>query len=228
MTARLRTAWGALLAAVTLLGAPVLRLRYRRWGASAAEARAALPGDELAPEAKLTSTRGISIEAPPESVWPWLVQIGQGRGGLYSYDGLEDIIGCDIHSTDEVHPELQDLEPGDLIRLGPDGYPCYRVHSVDPGRSLVLVGADPTDHEVGPLPFGRETTGSTWQWSLVPADGGGRTRLLVRQRLTYPRSASVMWHVVEPISFVMEREMLRGIRRRAEAGIPAAGRSHGA
>ena len=153
----------------TTLGAPVLRRRYNTWGATAAEVASPMPGDELVPNPRLGYTRAISISAAPAEVWAWLVQIGQGRGGLYSFDGLENLARCDIHSTDRIHPELQSLAEGDLIRLGaPQGYPCFRVASVEPGASLVLVAADP---DATPRGRHRRLPGgiATWQWQLRPA-----------------------------------------------------------
>ena len=209
---------------VTALGAPVLRRRYNQWGATGAEAASSMPGDELVPEPRLGYTRAITIAATPGDVWSWLVQIGQGRGGLYSFDGLENLARCDIHSTDLIQPELQSLAEGDLIRLGaPQGYPCFRVSSVQPSTSLVLVAADPMPpHAVATA----DSPGgiATWQWQLGPTPEGSGTRLMARQRLTYPDNMNVMWHVVEPIGFVMERQMMRGIKRRSERTIPAAGR----
>ncbi len=197
------------------LSAPLLRARYNRWGASDAEVCAPLPGDELVPTPRLGYTRAVSIDAPPAAVWPWLAQIGQGRGGLYSYDGLENLIGCRIRSVDRLLAEHQRLDVGELIRLGPPGYPCFRVHAVDPPVTLVLIGADPRPpHEAATAqaPAGV----ATWQWQLRPERGGRSTRLVVRQRLTVPSRLSVVWHLVEPATFVMERRMLRAIAQRAE------------
>ena len=200
----------------TTLGAPVLRRRYNSWGASAEEVASAMPGDDLVPSPRLGYTRAITIAATPAEVWAWLVQVGQGRGGLYSFDGLENLARCGIHSTDRIHPDLQALAPGDLIRLGaPEGYPCFRVASVVPVESLVLVAADPKPpHEVAVA----DSPGgiATWQWELRSSAQGRGTRLLARQRLDFPDSMRVMWHLVEPVSFVMERQMLRGIKARAE------------
>jgi hypothetical protein len=208
---------GGVEVALISLAAPLVRRRYVRWGATPAEVGAWMAGDELVPDPKLGYTRALTIAAPPHDVWRWLAQIGQGRGGLYSYDALENLVGCRIHSTDRVLPEHQDLAVGDLIRMGPDGYPCFRVVEVDPGRTLVLLGADPRPpHE---LPGPQAPAGlSTWQWSLDPRSDGRATRLLVRQRLTYPdkRAVSMLWHLVEPVAFVMERRMLLGLRERAE------------
>lgn len=207
---------GAQVLAATLT-APIGRGRYNRWGATDAELVAAMPGDELVLHPLLGYTRAITIDAPPENVWPWLVQMGQGRGGLYSYDGLENLVGCDIHSADRVLPDFQRLEVGELIRLGPTGYPCFRVHQVTPGDSLVLVGADPRPPHAAAAPD--SPTGiATWQWKLHATPDAQGTRLVTRQRLSYQptRGNSVLWHVVEPIGFVMERRTLRGIKARAE------------
>ena len=115
--------------------APVGRRWYNRWGATAAEVAESMPGDELVPHPVLGYTRAITIEASPERVWPWLVQMGQGRGGLYSFDALENFVGCDIRSAGQLLPGFQQLGVGDLIRLGPVGYPCFRVAQVTSGAS---------------------------------------------------------------------------------------------
>lgn len=201
---------------LALLLSPLLRRRYSRWGASAAEVAGALPGDELVTEPWLGYTRAITVDATPAAVWPWLAQIGQGRGGLYSYDGLENLLGCRITSSAVVLPEHQDVRPGDLVRLGPEGYPCFRVHAVAPPTTLVLVAADPRPPHDAVTGTDQQAPVATWQWRLRPVDGGRRTRLVVRQRLVAPRSQRLLWRVVEPVAFVMERRMLRGLRRRAE------------
>ena len=204
------------------LTAPLGRGRYNRWGASDLEVADAMPGDELVPRPLLGYTRAITIEAPPERVWPWLVQLGQGRGGFYSFDGLENLVGCGIHSAEQVLPDCQRLVVGNLIRLGPDGYPCFRVAQVEAPASLVLVGADPRPPHLAASP---DSPGgiATWQWQLRPTSDARGTRLVTRQRLSYPSTtwAAVMWHMVEPVGFVMERQMLRGIKQRAERAAPS-------
>lgn len=210
------TTIGAAQVAGAALTAPILRHRFNRWGATPEELRATMPGDELVRSPRLGYTRAISIDAPVADVWPWLVQIGQGRGGLYSFDGLENLARCNIHSADRILDQHQTLNPGDLIRLGPEGYPCFQVWLARAPTDLVLIGADPKPpHEIPP----NDSTGgrATWQWALRPAASGLGTRVIVRQRLTYPNSLSVMWHIVEPIGFVMERQMLLGLQQRATA-----------
>jgi len=199
-----------------VVAAPVRRSQTNRWGATDAEVAEELPGDELIPYPKMSSTRAITIGVPPEVVWAWLSQIGHGRGGLYSYDDLENLMGCDLHSADRILEGLPPFGPGDLVGLGPEGYPAFRVASVDPPGSLVLLGADPKTREAPEVPVASAANGSTWAWRLQPIAGGAATRLVARQRYCYPPSMSVLWHVVEPIDFVMERRMLFGIKERAE------------
>lgn len=204
---------GALTMGANLLFSPLTRAWYAAWGATAAETERSLPGDELVPNPRLTTTRAITIHAPADRVWPWLVQLGQGRGGLYSFQRLENLARCDIENLDEIRPELQDLEAGDKVRLGPEGYPYYVVRDIRPGRTLVL-GTEPDD--TGTL--------GAWVFHLEPA-GETRTRLIVRSRLAYePTWANrLIWRAVtDPIFFVMERRMLIGIRDRAEGTTSAA------
>ena len=211
---------GAFQVGGTLVLSPILRSWYNRWGATDAEISQPLPGDELVPSPILGYSRAITIQASPERIWPWLAQMGQGRGGLYSYDGLENLVGCDIHSVEDIIPELQDLQPGDLIRLGPQGYPCFAVASVVPGQALVLISADPkTGQPVEHTDQGDKGYSiATWQFALQPRDES-TTRLLVRQRLAYSPNLKWVWRLTEPVAFIMERKMLLGIRRRAERNL---------
>ena len=202
--------------AVLAIGAVVaeraLRGRYESWGATPGEVGASLPGDGIVPEPQRASTRAITIDAAPEAVWPWLVQIGHARGGLYSYDWLENLVGCDLHSANDVLPEHQLLHRGDLVRMGPEGYPAFSVADVEPQRHLILVSAD--THTGRPTFEGTEPYGTTWQWAIEPHGAG--CRLISRQRLTYPAGQTAMWAVIQPIAFAMERKMLLGIKQRAE------------
>jgi hypothetical protein len=215
--AEFRTALGgAALIALTTAGAPALRHWYNRWGTQPDERTAVFPGDDLIPRPRLCSTRAVTIDAPVEEVWPWLAQIGQGRGGLYSYDVLENLIGCDIHSSDDILDDDRDPAVGELVRMGPDRYPAYRVAVIEPRVGVALLGVDPVTHQPPEVPVPPDRTAASWAWRLwsLPHD---RCRLLARQRYAYPPRQSVLWHLVEPISFVMERRMLLGIKHRAEA-----------
>jgi hypothetical protein len=204
---------GGALVLMALVASPVIRRSYNRWGVDDDELSGALPGDELVPDPDLGYTRGITVDAPAAAVWPWVVQIGQGRGGFYSYDGLENLFGCDIHSADRVLPEHQRVVAGNVVRLAPGRAPSFRVHEVRPPTALVLVSAGPPGTgRPGPAPV------VTWQWVLRSVEGGRRTRLLVRQRLSRPPGQRLFWRLVEPVGFGMERRMLLGIRERAERG----------
>jgi hypothetical protein len=213
---------GALQVAGSMLLSPVLRSWYNRWGATEEEVARSLPGDELVPHPLQGYTRAITIAAPASAVWPWLAQMGQGRGGLYSYEGLENLAGCRIHSAGQIVAQLQDLKVGDLIRMGPPGYPCFRVWALEPERALALLAADPkTEQAVDRTPRPKGFSVATWQFFL---DGrsDGTTRLVTRQRLAYSRDLALMWRLVEPVDFVMGRKMLRNVKSLAER---SAGRS---
>jgi hypothetical protein len=185
----------------------LVRGRYLGWGATDGETRVALPGDELIPRADITATRAITIAAAPECVWPWIAQLGQGRGGFYSYDFLENLVGCDIHSADRIVPEWQGITVGDEVRLHPDV--GLRVVELEPGHAMVIRGGVPMGPIAPPYDF-------TWAF-VIERQQDGSTRLLVRERYEYTKRWSAL--VVEPVqlvSFVMSERMLRGIRLRAQ------------
>jgi hypothetical protein len=192
------------------------------WGATKEEAGRSLPGDALVPHPKLLSTRAVSIQAPAAAVWPWLMQLGVGpeRGGFYSYDWLERLIGMDIRTADHVVPERPSLQVGDLVPLGPETN--LMVAASEPNSLLVL------HSRMHPL-TGRDRSQSeaahgayidwTWTW-VLEALGEQSTRLILRTRGVYaPRSVlePAMRLLPEPLHFVMERKMLAGIKARAEA-----------
>ena len=204
------------LAAVTAaVMAGTARARLRNWGAMPGEVLRLHPGDELLPGPVSTTTYGVSVDAPAEEVWPWLVQMGQGRGGMYSYEWLENLFGLEISNADVIRPEWQQLAVGDQVRvvppgkLGmPEGY-AFRVALVDPPRTLVL-RQQPPEH-----PWN-----ATWAFLVVP-DGSGRCRLLARSRSARVRGAAgvaarVSEEVMRPVILLMTRRMLLGIKDRAE------------
>ena len=199
----------------TVVYALFIRPWLLHWGATADEIDEALAGDELVRDPRSESTRAVTIEAPPADVWPWLVQMGQGRGGLYSYDWLENLVGCEIHSEYRVVPELQRLEVGDRIRLVPPSRAdlALVVAIVEPERALVLRTPESVTEPVAPgLP------NATWAFVVRPL-AGGRTRLVVRWRSEFApglRGQLTCRAGLEPIQFVMERKMLLGIKQRAE------------
>jgi hypothetical protein len=185
---------------VAFLSRLLLRHSVLTWGATRAEAGRRLPGDELLEAATMVSTRAITIHAPASAVWPWLVQMGVGRGGAYSYDWIERLLGLDMHSADEVLDELQGVQAGDLLPMAP-GSSGLRVEIADPERVFALRSQD-----------GR------WVWSFVLTETGRTTRLVSRNRAPAPTSVKerIAGLVMEPGSLVMERKMLLGIKRRAE------------
>ncbi|MGA9635248.1 MAG: hypothetical protein WBQ41_08390 [Solirubrobacterales bacterium] len=168
-----------------------------------------LPGDDLVPDPQWTYDHAISIDAPPSGVWPWLVQLGQGRGGFYSYEGLENLAGCRIRNLTEIRPELQRLAVGDTVVLhGASGFglPVTRLESE---RALVL-GGRPSERG----------SRSTWGFYLLDAPGG-TTRLLERGRGFAGEGLAEKLgfgpYLMDPIGFVMSKKMLRMIKWLAES-----------
>lgn len=197
---------------VTLIGAgalaaivaypALLRGKCLTWGASPDEVTRAIPGDDLLPAPDMFSTRAVTIDAPPEAVWPWLVQMGSGRGGAYTYDWIENLFGLNMHSANEILPEFQDLKVGDVLPLGSNG-PRLRVEIFEPQRALVLRSED-----------------GKWVWAFALHSHDGQTRLVSRNRIATPDASALVGlfnlMVMEPGSLVMERKMLLGIKERAE------------
>jgi len=211
-----------LTAIATGLYATAGREWIRRWGATDEEQERQLPGDELIPKAVYESSHAIAIDAPPEAVWPWLVQMGQGRGGFYSYDWVEAIGGLDIHSADRIIPELQSLGEGAIVRLAPNTALVAAV--VDPPKALVLRAIRDVETKEPPLPTDPGYFNWSWAFVVEPADEG-RSRLVIRLRADTAQTPpfNVLGPVVwEPLHLLMERKMLRGIRDRVEGSAVSA------
>jgi len=188
----------------------------RDWGATKGECRAELPGDDLVAEPADQTTRAVTVLAPPAQVWPWLVQLGQDRGGFYSYDWLENLFGLGICSADRIHPEWQELQAGDTVRLIPRGrfgLPeglALPVARVEPGRCIVLREQPPA------MPWD-----AVWSFHVV-AHGGDRSRVLVRSRSARgPAAARAVARVMDPVTLLMTRRMLLGVKDRAEVSYMA-------
>jgi hypothetical protein len=191
-----RSAVLAVVAAV--LYAQVVRPRILGWGATSQEAAGRLPGDELLADADGVATRAITIEAPASAVWPWLAQMGPApRGGAYTYDWIENLLGLGFHSVDRVLPEYQHPQVGEGFELGANE---MRFAIVEPERVLATRSAD-----------------GNWVWAFVLDERDGKTRLISRNRFRLPRLRDRIGMIpMEPASVVMERKMLHGIRERAE------------
>jgi hypothetical protein len=197
---------GAGLAGIAALAAYIYAVRpwHLRWGATPEEATEPLPGDELVPYPKATATHAITINAPVMYVWSWLAQMGQDKGGFYSYTWLENMVGCHMNNADRIVPEFQRLHEGDMVRLHPKA-PPLPVEICEPFKAIVL---------------GSNTQNpGTWGFYLKEVDENS-TRLIVRGRGSWQEPSLLNWlgHYVvfEPAHFIMERKMLLGIKERAE------------
>ena len=178
----------------TALYVLVIRPWHLRWGATPEDEARELPGDDLLPEDGARILHAVTIDAPVEEVWPWLAQLGQDRGGFYSYEWLENLAGCRMRNADRIHPEWQHRELAEVVRLHPAG--GLRVTVFEPDRALGLEG---------------------WgTFALVPL-APAQTRLIARGGV--PRGAAAASYAVlmEIPHFLMERRMLLGIKQRAEA-----------
>jgi len=224
--------------AAAALGAAAFRLKvqplWRTWGVDAVEATKPLPGDDVVPEAPVRDTRAITIDAPPAAVWPWLLQMGFGRGGWYSYDAV-DMRGA---SVDRILPEHQALAVGDTVPTHPGG--GFLVKAVEPERALVLYldsglaraqaeaaraasaeASPPNVAAAGAFMGATSPTefAASWAFVLEP-EAGGRTRLIERFRVRFEQGGQPWTRVTLPVLgfgvFAMVRRQLLGIRARAE------------
>ena len=174
-----------------------------RWGATEDEIAASFTGDELVPSPRITYTRAISINAAPEEIYPWIVQLGAEKGGMYSYSWFEtNILRCELINADRIHEEWQDLKVGDPMKMcpGTSGPPPYEIAIIEPNRAIVM---------------GHKENGSwveVWQFNLV-SQADGTTRLVIRSRNA---AEGLLWDVIRPGEFVMMRGMMLGIKERAE------------
>ncbi len=205
---------GAAWIAACVLFRPLLRPWYSWWGATEAECAREMPGDERVPEPRIFYTRAVTINAPPQDIWSWLVQIGYGRAGWYSYDLLEALVGAakfadGVFSADRIIPEYQTWEIGEPLVMHPKAPPLPAA-VIDPPHALIF-HSERDPKAADPL------TENAWAFYLVPE--GQKTRLIARGRLTYTPGFfnDLMWGAfTEPINFVMERKMLLGIKARAD------------
>ena len=174
-----------------------------RWGATSDEINASFPGDELVPSPRYVYNRVVTVNATAEEIYPWLVQMGAERGGMYTYSWFEtNILRCELINADRIHEEWQDLNVGDKVKMcpGESGPPAFEVALLEPNQAVVL------GHQAD------GTWESIWQFILVPQTDG-TTRLIARARES--KSAGI-WGLMRPGQFIMERGMLLGIKERAE------------
>jgi hypothetical protein len=212
----LRLLFGIVLALVLLAGSFVIAIsQISAAGASSAEVMAAYPGDELVSQPVVLWTHGLTINAPPEQVWAWIAQMGDARGGFYSYTFIENLIaGYDLyHNAERIMPEFQNPTPGTSLITN-----VMAVEAVNPGE--YMLGNLIPDGMFGTAAPGM---GWSWAWTLRP-EGENQTRLVVRMRISTPPGASnpVLTQVINMGGWVMERNMMDGIRDRAEGYIEPA------
>ena len=194
-------------ASAAVVGPAAYLLFFRRWcltwGARDNEVAGKLPGDELLPGVGLVTTRAVTIDALPEAIWPWLAQMGSGRGGAYTYDWIQNLLGLNMHSADTILPQYQVIKVGDELPMGP-GRPVMTVEVADPPRTLAIRIAD-----------------QNWVWIFALVPEGGSTRLISRNRIATsslgPVARAFYTVFMEPGSLIMERKMLLGIKQRAES-----------
>jgi hypothetical protein len=193
-----------LITAAAAIGGAALYRSFLRgpiltWGATRDEAGRRLPGDELLEQADGVATRAITVNAPATAVWPWIAQMGPSpRGGAYTYDWIENLLGLNMHSVDDVLPEFQHPQVGDGFGYGPNKM-SFRL--VQPEHVLAAQSED-----------------GNWVWTFVIEETqDGKTRLISRNRFRLPTLKDKIGMIpMEPASLVMERRMLYGIKKRAE------------
>lgn len=189
------------------------------WGLEKSEEDHLYTGDEWIEKPLLMSTRAITVHAPTSAVWPWLVQIGYQRGGFYSYDLLENLIGLGIQSAGRIQPNLQTLTQSDCIYLSP--VTPMKVVRLEPEKALILYNTmSPLTGETLKTPVPPDVPSMQWSWAfLLDQISENRTRLIIRVRAIYQPIwlKPAAYAILEPIHFLMEQKMLRTIKERAEA-----------
>jgi hypothetical protein len=209
---RLLAGLGLLLIVLTVSFGLVLPA-FERWGATREEVNSVQPGDELVANPLISWTNGIAIDAPPEAVWPWIAQIGDTRGGFYSYTFIENRIGSLMgaedytvvyHNADRIVTEWQNPVPGEEIIQG-----SLKIREVQPGQWLLADSIDP------------EAMIWVWLWRLYPVNNGEQTRLVNRFHIEIPSTTDnpVMTFIMSIGGFLMQQNMMQGIRTRAEGGV---------
>ena len=193
---------------------PFLRKARSHWGLDEATAARDYPGDELVPDPRWGWTHGVEIDAPLDRVWPWVAQIGQGKGGFYSYQWLENLAGCEIQNADHIHEDWPRPAVGGELRFHPKG-PPMKIAAVGEGRWFVAHA--PFGPEV--TPSGDPKAGVSWLFFLEPLEGD-RTRFISRFRTRYDETwknrLAMGPTTIESVGFMMDRRMLLGVKERVE------------
>ncbi len=205
-----------------------IRPWHLRWGATDAELAAYLPGDDLVAHPKIVATHAITIQGSAADVWPWLVQMGQGRAGFYSYEWIENLMGLNIRNSDRILHEFQNLKVGDLVPFAADGT-GVPVAVLEPNRALVLGGRVDAQTK-GPMALKDRDPNAyyetSWAFFLQPVDAH-TTRLIERFRTDWGPDTfgNTFFYrgILEPGTFIMERKMLLGIKERVEAAAERSG-----
>ena len=198
---------------------PHAREARSHWGLDAATAARKYPGDELVADAAWGYTHGVEIAAPAAEVWPWLAQIGANKGGFYSYQWLENLVGCGVHNAESIHPEWS-LTLGDPVVLHPD-LPALPIVALSPGRFFVACAKPDRVARASGAPW----VEVSWLF-MVEALDAFRCRVISRYRCAMSDQVRTRLQygptLLEPIGFAMDRRMLLGIQARAEHREPPA------
>ena len=212
--------YGALRIAFTILLHPLLRRGFRTAGATEAEASATFPGDEIVPQPRSVMNVAATVHAPPERIWPWLVQLGCQRAGWYAYDLLDN---GGMPSAERIIPEYQHIAVGDVVKAMPKGDFGFPVARLEPGRSLTLGGildtASGQPAQPGEAVEQFFAGDQTFLLQAQAANGAPATRLIFRMRLDWNKTRLndvIYGWMMESISFVMADRMVRNIKRLAE------------
>jgi hypothetical protein len=212
MRRRLPTTWAAV-AGATAAYHFLVRPRILRRGATDEEVAKVLPGDEIVPPGSSRSTMATTIAATPGQIWPWLVQIGWGRGAFYSYNRIEGLLGMDLHNADRVNPEWQHLTVGDTMWMSHPRlsylFPETKAVRIDPNHALVFAIYGRPD---------RTDASGAWSFVLEPVDERS-TRLIARLQINPPPlfGKLVIYGFMEPAHFVMQNGMFRGLKKRVQS-----------
>ena len=202
-----------------------VRPRLLTWGATREETSGTYPGDELIPDPAHSSTMAATLPAPPERIWPWLVQMGYDRAGWYSWDKLDH---SGKPSADRIVPQWQNLHQGQRLNSMAHGRDQMTVAVLEPGRTLVLrsIYQVPSFRTIEPRPGPPpvDCADAIWGFHLRPAPGG-KTRLVIRKRGRGPRAytwraynwpVSQLW---DPVHFIMQTRQFHNLRTRVGAHV---------